>query len=57
MSSFVSLLIAYAFVALLMVVIHMIQFKMRNVTFVDVVRAVVIRLTGCFYAVSGAGDS
>jgi steroid 5-alpha reductase family enzyme len=56
MDSVISLLVAWAFMALIMFLFYLIQLKTRNATLVDVVWAMGLVLTACFYGAIGAGN-
>ncbi|UCG56793.1 MAG: DUF1295 domain-containing protein [Phycisphaerales bacterium] len=57
MTSFISLLVAWACIALVMCVFYLIQLRTRNATSVDAVWAAGVGLTACFYAATGTGDT
>ena len=55
MSSLISLLVVWVFIAFIMAVFYLVQLKTRDATLVDVVWAAGLGLTACFYAVTGTG--
>lgn len=57
MDPLISLLVAWVVMALIMFFFYLIQLKTQNATLVDVIWAIGLVLTACFYGAVGAGNS